>query len=116
MEGWLAPAAAALLLALAFAALRPPAVGAAACALFLVPAAAYASTTWLAPVQGTFPAAGPHAAAGPGGVGLEGEDRRIYPRLARYIALHAAHERFALLTVSSVAAAPLILMGIHAAA
>ncbi len=93
----------------------PVPLGALLLTLLIAPAA-YAATTWLAPVQGTFPAAGPHAAAGPGGVGLEGEDRRIYPRLARYIALHAAHERFALLTVSSVAAAPLILMGIHAAA
>jgi len=115
MEGWLAPAAAALLLALAFAALRPPAVGAAACALFLVPAAAYASTTWLAPVQGTFPAAGPHAAAGPGGVGLEGEDRTVIPHLVSFLRRHAKGQPLQVLTVSSVAAAPLILLGVRAA-
>lgn len=120
--------AGALLLGLALAGRRAPAasgarlqrrapmlLGALLCTLLVAPAA-YAATTWLAPVQGTFPAAGPHAAAGTGGVGLEGEDRKIYPRLARYIRTHAPHERFSLLTVSSVTAAPLILMGIHAAA
>jgi 4-amino-4-deoxy-L-arabinose transferase-like glycosyltransferase len=90
-------------------------LGALICTLLVAPAS-YAATTWLAPVQGTFPAAGPHAAAGAGGIGLEGEDLKLYPRLARFIRAHAPDERFSLLTVSSVAAAPLILMGIHAAA
>ncbi len=42
----------------------------AAVALLLVVPAGYASTTWLAPVQATFPAAGPKQYAGWGGVGL----------------------------------------------
>src|SRR6202030_3874360 len=40
--------------------------------LLMVAPGAYAATTWLAPVEGTFPAAGPKAAAGAGGVGVSG--------------------------------------------
>jgi hypothetical protein len=84
--------------------------------LLTIAPAAYAGTTWLAPVQGTFPAAGPRAAAGTGGVGLEGEDRYVLPELVSYVRSHGAGSRFAVLTVASVSAAPLILMGVYAAA
>ncbi len=85
-------------------------------ALLMIAPTAYATTTWLAPVDGTFPAAGPHAAAGPGGVGLEGADPPVFKSLVRYLATHQAGSRFSVLTVSSVTAAPLILMGSNAAA
>ena len=38
--------------------------------LLLLTPAAYATSTWLAPVEGTFPVAGPKAFAGPGGYGV----------------------------------------------
>jgi 4-amino-4-deoxy-L-arabinose transferase-like glycosyltransferase len=82
----------------------------------LVAPAAYAVNTWLAPVYGTFPAAGPHAAAGPGGVGLEGEEPPVFKGLVDYLKGHRATGSFSVLTVSSVTAAPLILMGQSAAA
>jgi 4-amino-4-deoxy-L-arabinose transferase-like glycosyltransferase len=94
---------------------RATAVALAVALLAIVPTA-YSITTWLAPVQGTFPAAGPRAAAGVGGIGLEGEDRHLLPALARYVDEHSPGSRFAVLTVASVAAAPLILMGTPATA
>jgi 4-amino-4-deoxy-L-arabinose transferase-like glycosyltransferase len=84
--------------------------------LLLIAPTAYATTTWLAPGNGTFPAAGPHAAAGPGGFGLEGADPPVFRSLVAYAATHQAGTRFSVLTVSSVTAAPLILMGSNAAA
>jgi 4-amino-4-deoxy-L-arabinose transferase-like glycosyltransferase len=82
----------------------------------LVAPATYAVNTWLAPVDGTFPAAGPHAPAGPGDLGLEGEDPRVFRSLAAYLAARPTTKRFSVLTVSSVTAAPLILLGQTAAA
>ena len=84
--------------------------------LLMIAPAAYASATWLAPVNGTFPAAGPHASAGPGGVGLEGADPPVFQSLVGYLSQQRAPSRFSVLTVSSVTAAPLILMGSDAAA
>ena len=116
MSGWVWAAAAGGATALLYLLRgRPPALAPCAVALLLVPAGAYAATTWLAPVQGTFPAAGPHAAAGPGGVGLEGEDRVVIPHLVSFLRPRTAHEEVQLFTVSSVAAAPLILLGLRAA-
>jgi 4-amino-4-deoxy-L-arabinose transferase-like glycosyltransferase len=85
-------------------------------ALLFVAPTAYATTTWLAPVNGTFPAAGPRAPAGPGGVGLEGAEPPVFRSLVGYLATHQATGRFAVLTVDSSTAAPLILMGTRAAA
>ncbi len=82
----------------------------------LIAPAAYATTTWLKPVDGTFPAAGPHAPAGPGGLGLEGENPPVFRSLSSYLSSHRTAKRFSVLTVSSVTAAPLILMGQSAAA
>jgi 4-amino-4-deoxy-L-arabinose transferase-like glycosyltransferase len=84
--------------------------------LLLIAPTAYATTTWLAPGNGTFPAAGPHAAAGPGGFGLEGADPPVFRSLVAYAATHEPGTRFSVLTVSSVTAAPLILLGSNAAA
>jgi 4-amino-4-deoxy-L-arabinose transferase-like glycosyltransferase len=85
-------------------------------ALLLVAPTAYAASTWLAPVSGTFPAAGPHAVAGTGGLGLEGADPPVFRNLVRYLDSHDSGRRFSVLTVASVSAAPLILMGTNAAA
>jgi len=85
--------------------------------LLLLAPGAYATTTWLAPVEGTFPAAGPRAAAGPGGFGLYGiAEPRTAKRLVRYLSTHHPGGRYSVLAVSSVTAAPLILMGSRAAA
>jgi 4-amino-4-deoxy-L-arabinose transferase-like glycosyltransferase len=85
-------------------------------ALLLIAPTAYATTTWLAPINGTFPAAGPRAPAGPGGVGLEGAEPPVYRSLVAYLAANGAPRRFGVFTVDSSTAAPLILMGINAAA
>jgi hypothetical protein len=84
--------------------------------LLLIAPTAYAATTWMAPVNGTFPAAGPHAAAGPGGVGLEGADPPVFDNLHRYLDSHDPGTRFSVLAIASLTAAPLILMGSRAAA
>ncbi|MHB8492835.1 MAG: mannosyltransferase YkcB-related protein, partial [Solirubrobacteraceae bacterium] len=96
--------------------LRPAGAVGALCALLLVAPAAYSATTWLAPVQGTFPAAGPHAAAGPGDDGLYPGEPPVFNGLVGYLRAHRLGRRFGVLTVSSVTAAPLILKGIDAAA
>lgn len=84
-------------------------------ALLAVPAG-YASSTWLAPVEPTFPAAGPKQTAGEGGVGLNPRDLAITKAIMRYVQKHSPTRRFALLTVASDTAAPYILMGMRAAA
>jgi 4-amino-4-deoxy-L-arabinose transferase-like glycosyltransferase len=85
-------------------------------ALLLVVPAAYASTTWLAPVEGTFPAAGPKQTAGQGGVGVNGKDLAIVHALMRYLRSHGATPHFELLTVAAETAAPYMLLGMRAAA
>jgi 4-amino-4-deoxy-L-arabinose transferase-like glycosyltransferase len=82
--------------------------------LLLVAPAAYSSTTWLAPVEGTFPAAGPTQAAGTGGVGFAGSHLRIVQVLVSYASAHAPGARWALLTDAATTAAPMILLGYHA--
>jgi 4-amino-4-deoxy-L-arabinose transferase-like glycosyltransferase len=89
-------------------------------ALLLVAPTAYATTTWLAPVEGTFPAAGPTQAAGPGGVGVSPSHLAIDRALMRYVgarvALHEPGSRWAILTDASDTAAPFILLGVDAGA
>ncbi len=87
-----------------------------AVALLLVIPADYARSTWLAPVEATFPAAGPTAAKGDGGVGLDARGIALYRALIGYLHTHGAAHRFELLTVASDTAAPFILMGTRAAA
>lgn len=95
-------------------------LGAPACAFLLVvltiATGAYAATTWLAPVEGTFPAAGPHESTGSGKFGISSEDTRIARNLARYVDTHDPTPRFSVLADASPTAAPLILLGSHAAA
>jgi len=107
--------------AVAFAALfalRPLAAPAVALGflLLLVVPTAYATTTWLAPVEGTFPVAGPKAFAGPGGYGVNARDQAINRALADYVSTHAPGSRWALLTVASDTAAPIMLLGANAGA
>jgi 4-amino-4-deoxy-L-arabinose transferase-like glycosyltransferase len=108
-------AAVAFLALIALRRLAMPAIALAFLLLLIVPAK-YASTTWLAPVEGTFAAAGPHAAAGPGGYGVDAHDAAIDRALANYVVTHHPGSRWALLTVASDTSSPLILMGLDAGA
>jgi 4-amino-4-deoxy-L-arabinose transferase-like glycosyltransferase len=107
--------AVAFLAALALRRLAAPAL-AIALALLLVVPTAYASTTWLAPVEGTFPVAGPHAFAGTGGYGVNAHDLAIDSALLHYVATHRPGSRWALLTVASDTGSPLMLMGLDVGA
>ncbi|HUB76511.1 MAG TPA: glycosyltransferase family 39 protein, partial [Solirubrobacteraceae bacterium] len=84
--------------------------------VLLVAPALYASSVWDAPVDGTFPAAGPYNEAGYGGVSLPRDEIRANDALAAYVRTHRPAARFALLTEASDASSPLILMGLDAAA
>jgi 4-amino-4-deoxy-L-arabinose transferase-like glycosyltransferase len=91
-------------------------VAAAALCLLLAAPAAYSATTWRAPVEGTFPAAGPHQATGRGGVGLPRKDVPRERLLASYVLSHGAGSRWPLLFDASNTAAPQILTGVNAGA
>ena len=84
--------------------------------LLLVAPGAYATTTWLAPVEGTFPVAGPKHDAGSGGYGVNPRDLAIDRALLEYVSTHGPGSRWALLTVASDTAAPLMLLGLNAGA
>jgi 4-amino-4-deoxy-L-arabinose transferase-like glycosyltransferase len=84
--------------------------------LLLVAPTAYSATTWLAPAEGTFPAAGPKHDAGPGAYGASMRDLGIDSALADYVSTHAPGSRWALLTVASDTAAPMMLFGLDAGA
>jgi 4-amino-4-deoxy-L-arabinose transferase-like glycosyltransferase len=85
-------------------------------AVLLVAPTGFAAATWGAPVQSTFPVAGPWGAAGYGGIGLPTNEVPTFKSLLRYLRHHHPTKRFTMLTVSSVTAAPFILWGSHAAA
>ncbi|MCW3020141.1 MAG: hypothetical protein JWN10_2449 [Solirubrobacterales bacterium] len=110
-----AGAGVAFLAVLALRRLAAPAL-ALALALALVVPTAYATTTWLAPVEGTFPVAGPKAFAGSGGYGVSNRSAGIDRALADYLVTHAPGSRWALLTVAADTGSPLILMGLDAGA
>ena len=95
--------------------LAAPAVALAFVLLLVVPAR-YAATTWLAPVEGTFAAAGPKAFAGSGGYGVNAHDLAIDRALLDYVATHRPGSRWALLTVASDTGSPLMLMGLDVGA
>ncbi len=82
--------------------------------LVLVTPAAYATSTWLAPVEGTFPVAGPKAFPGPGGYGVNARDLAINRALVDFVSTHRPGSRWELLTVASDTAAPMMLMGLDA--
>ncbi len=90
-----------------------PGVAALVCVFSIAPAA-YASSTWLAPVEATFPAAGPKSAAGVGGVGINGKNLRRYENLISFIQTTGTGTRWPILTVSAPTAAPFILLGVDA--
>jgi 4-amino-4-deoxy-L-arabinose transferase-like glycosyltransferase len=86
-------------------------------ALLLVAPSGYAASTWLAPVEGTFPAAGPRQATGaPGGYGISKRDLGIDRALGEYVRTHGPGSRWELLTVASDTAAPIMLLGYRAGA
>jgi 4-amino-4-deoxy-L-arabinose transferase-like glycosyltransferase len=84
--------------------------------LLLVAPGAYAATTWLAHVEGTFPAAGPHQAVGRGEFGVSNPVLRVDRNLVGYVSKHRPGTRWAVLTDASPTAAPLILLGLPAGA
>jgi 4-amino-4-deoxy-L-arabinose transferase-like glycosyltransferase len=102
----------------AFFALRRLAIGAMAFTflLLLVAPTAYAATTWLAPAEGTFPAAGPRHDPGAGAYGVDARDEDIDRALADYVSTHDPGTRWALLTVASDTASPMMLWGLDAGA
>ncbi|HEY2215982.1 MAG TPA: glycosyltransferase family 39 protein, partial [Solirubrobacteraceae bacterium] len=73
--------------------------------------AVYAASNWLAPVQSTFPAAGPRAAAGPGGYGVNDEHVNVDRSLLRYVEAHDPGTRWSVLADASNTASPMILLG-----
>jgi 4-amino-4-deoxy-L-arabinose transferase-like glycosyltransferase len=103
------------LLAMTVRRLAPGAMGFLLCLLLVAPAW-YAKTTWLAPVQGTFAAAGPHQAAGDGGYGINAIDLRFDRNMIRYVSAHRPGTRWSVLTVAAPTAAPMILLGSPAGA
>lgn len=95
--------------------LAPAAVGLALLALCAAPAV-FSSTTWLAPVYGTFPAAGTHEATGMGLYELSRKNVLLDRALSSYVVTHHPGRRWAVLMDAAPTAAPLILMGIDAGA
>jgi 4-amino-4-deoxy-L-arabinose transferase-like glycosyltransferase len=71
----------------------------------------YAASNWLAPVQSTFPAAGPRAASGPGGYGVNDEHVEVDRSLLSYVEGHGAGTRWSVLVDASNTASPMILLG-----
>jgi 4-amino-4-deoxy-L-arabinose transferase-like glycosyltransferase len=84
--------------------------------LLLLAPAAYATTTWQFAVEGTFPAAGPHAAGAVGPLGLKPHDLLVTRALLDYVDTRHPGTRWNLLTEASDTAAPMILLGHDAGA
>jgi 4-amino-4-deoxy-L-arabinose transferase-like glycosyltransferase len=82
----------------------------------LVAPGVYSASNWLAPVQSTFPAAGPRAAAGPGGYGVDAKHVAVDRALLGYVTRHGAGSRWSVLTDASNTASPMILLGGEAGA
>jgi 4-amino-4-deoxy-L-arabinose transferase-like glycosyltransferase len=89
------------------------ALGVAVAALLVAPMA-YSFSVWLAPVNGTFPTAGPYNAAGFGGYGVRRTSAHTDRNLINYLRTHGATLPYRLLTNSSDQASPLILLGLAA--
>jgi 4-amino-4-deoxy-L-arabinose transferase-like glycosyltransferase len=83
--------------------------------LLLAPGA-YAASTWEAPVEGTFPAAGPRQATGVGGLDVSAATVHTDRVLLQYLATHRASRRWVVLTEASNTAASMILLGADAGA
>jgi len=102
-----------LVVMLAVRRLAPAAIALTFCLLLVAPLA-YAKTTWLAPVEGTFPAAGPTQTAGSGGVGFAHKHLGVIETLLAYVSTHRPGSRWVLLTDASNTASPMILLGYDA--
>ena len=76
----------------------------------------YATSVWDAPVDGTFPTAGPYNEAGWGGIDMPPDALAENVALAGYIRTHDPTGDLQVLTESSDGASPLILLGLRAAA
>lgn len=118
MQWWAIPliATAAVLLTAALVRRLAPAAVALMLLLLSVAPAAFSATTWLAPVYGTFPAAGTHEATGEGLYDLSRKDVLLDRHLVAYVSTHRPGRRWAVLTDAAPTAAPLILMGLRAGA
>jgi 4-amino-4-deoxy-L-arabinose transferase-like glycosyltransferase len=88
----------------------PAAIALLLAALAIAPAV-YSATNWLAPVQSTFPAAGPRQAAGPGGYGVNTEHVDVDRALLRYAQAHRPGTSWAVLGDASNTISPMILLG-----
>ena len=84
--------------------------------LLLVVPGVYAASTWQFRVEATFPAAGPHAAGGYPGVGVDAETTKVTKALLAYLRARHPGSRYIVLTEASDTAAPMILLGYDAAA
>jgi len=95
--------------------LAGPAIALTLCLLLIAPAV-FASTTWDFAVEGTFPAAGPRAAASVGRLGVDPYALRVTKALIAYVNSHRPGTRWDVLTEASDTAAPAILLGDDAGA
>ena len=93
----------------------PAAIALLLLALAIAPTA-YSASNWLAPVQSTFPAAGPRAAAGPGGYGVDAEHVDVDRALLGYVNGHRPGTSWSLLGDASNTVSPMILLGGQAGA
>jgi 4-amino-4-deoxy-L-arabinose transferase-like glycosyltransferase len=84
--------------------------------VLLVVPSVYAASASLAPVEGTFPAAGPHEAAAKGPLDSDPGELGLDHNLIRYLAKQRTGTRWTVLADAAPTAAPLILLGVHAGA
>jgi 4-amino-4-deoxy-L-arabinose transferase-like glycosyltransferase len=82
----------------------------------LVAPLVYSFSVWLAPGDGTFPAAGPYSHAGYAGLGVSPASVEASRSLIGYLDTHGATKPYALLTQSSNLSSPLILLGFASSA
>jgi len=87
-----------------------------AVSVLIVAPAVYCFSVWLAPVEGTFPTAGPYDAAGWGGIGLSGYDLVPFRGLRSYLLANGPTRPYTVLTQSAGQAAPLVMLGVDASA
>ncbi|MHB8233783.1 MAG: glycosyltransferase family 39 protein [Solirubrobacteraceae bacterium] len=84
--------------------------------LLAIAPAVFSASNWLAPVQSTFPAAGPRAAAGPGGYGVDMKHVDVDRALLRYVEAHRPGTSWSVLGDASNTVSPMILLGGQAGA
>ena len=84
--------------------------------VLLIAPGVYAATASLVPVEGTFPAAGPHEAAAKGPLNSDSGELRLDHNLIAYLAKQRTGTRWTVLADAAPTAAPLILLGVHAGA